>query len=176
MKTVWIHVLILICLFASCNSTNNHSYTYQSPEQTRDGIEVGTLEEVKLDTNGIVKAVKRIQGGRFGEVHSMLIYKDGKLVLEEYFPGHKYQWDAPGHHAELIDWNRDSLHSAHSVSKSITSICVGMAIDKGFINNVHDSIFDYLPDHRHLKTEENRHITIEHLLTGIQPTDGVVRK
>ena len=165
MKTILIHVLILICFFASCNSTNNHSYTYQSPEKTGDDIEVGTLEEVNLDTSRIIRAVERIQNGRFGEVHSMLIYKDGKLVLEEYFPGHKYQWDAPGHHAELVDWNRDSLHHAHSVSKSITSLCVGIAIDKRFINSVHDSIFDYLPDYQHLKTEENKHITIEHLLT-----------
>jgi CubicO group peptidase (beta-lactamase class C family) len=52
-----------------------------------------------------------------------------------------------------------------SVTKSITSICVGIAIDNGFIKNVHQSIFDYLPEHQYLNTDGKDKITIEHLLT-----------
>ena len=52
-----------------------------------------------------------------------------------------------------------------SVNKSITSACIGIAIDKGMIESVNQSIFDYLPDHRHLKKDGKENITIEHLLT-----------
>jgi CubicO group peptidase (beta-lactamase class C family) len=96
----------------------------------------------------------------------MLIYKDGKLVLEEYFNGHDHQWDAPKHHGDFVSWDRDMLHYAHSVSKSITSMGVGIAIDKGFIDNAQQGIFEYLPDYQFLLTAENEEITIEHLLTG----------
>jgi CubicO group peptidase (beta-lactamase class C family) len=55
-------------------------------------------------------------------------------------------------------------HSIHSVTKSITSICIGIAVDKGYIDSVHQSIFDYLPEHQHLNTDGKDKITIEHLL------------
>jgi len=52
-----------------------------------------------------------------------------------------------------------------SVAKSFTSTLIGIAIEKGFINSVDQSIFDYFPDHQHLKNEGREYISIEHLLT-----------
>ena len=140
-------------------------YDYQPPENINDGLAVGTLDEVSIDSELIEKAMSDINRGKYGEVHSMLIFKDGKLVLEEYFQGHKYQWDAPKHHGELVAWNSSTLHVIMSDTKSVTSICIGIAIDKGFIESVHQSIFDYLPEHQHLNTDGKDKITIEHLLT-----------
>jgi CubicO group peptidase (beta-lactamase class C family) len=140
-------------------------YTYQPPQNINDGLDVGTLDEVSIDSELIEKAVNGINRGKYKEVHSILIFKDDKLVLEEYFEGHKYQWDAPNHHGELVTWNRSMLHDIHSVTKSITSACIGIAIDNGFIESVHQSIFDYLPEHQHLSTDGKDRITIEHLLT-----------
>jgi CubicO group peptidase (beta-lactamase class C family) len=113
----------------------------------------------------ITKAVGRIYQGKYKEVHSMLIFKDGKLVFEEYYEGHKYKWDGVNHHGELVTWDRDMLHNLMSANKSITSACIGIAIDEGFIGNVNQSIFDYLPEHQHLKKDGKESITIEHLLT-----------
>ena len=67
--------------------------------------------------------------------------RETKNVLEEYFQGHTYQWDGTNHHGDLVVWNRTMLHDVKSVSKSITSACVGIAIDYGFIESVHQSIF-----------------------------------
>jgi CubicO group peptidase (beta-lactamase class C family) len=130
-----------------------------------DGLDVGMLDEVGIDTELIEKAVDSIYADRYGEVHSILIFKDGTLVLEEYFTGHKYQYDGPNHHGELVTWDRTMLHNMQSVTKSITSACVGIAIDHGFIQSVNHSIFDYLPEHQHLNTGGKDRITIEHLLT-----------
>ena len=87
------------------------------------------------------------------------------LVVEEYFEGHRYQWDQPDHHGEYIQWNRNETHDICSAAKSLVSALVGIAIDKGFIENVEQSIFDYLPDHQHLKVDNKEYITIENLLT-----------
>ena len=95
----------------------------------------------------------------------MLIYKNDKLVFEEYFKGHTYQQDAPGHYGDYISWNRNKPHCIHSDSKSITSLCIGIAIDKGFIKNVQQSIFDYLPEFNQYKSAGKEDIAIEHLLT-----------
>ena len=127
---------------------------------------MGSLDEVAMHLRPIEEAVNKIRNGQYPEVHSMLIHKDGMLVLEEYFTGHDYQWDAPGHYSDLRNWDSDMPHYAHSVSKSITSMLMGIAIDQGFIKNAQESVFEYLPDYHYLKTERKQQITIEHLLTG----------
>ena len=120
---------------------------------------------MNIDAKLIEKAVDDINRGKYKEVHSMLIFKDNKLVFEEYFKGHKYRWDGRDYHGELVAWDRDMQHTVMSAGKSITSTCIGIAIDKGFIESVHQSIFDYLPEHQHLNADGKDKITIEHLLT-----------
>ena len=130
-----------------------------------DGFEVGTLNEVNLDENLLARAVDDIRGGKYGEIHSLLIYKDGNLVFEEYFPGHDYLWNNPNFHGAWVNWDIDRRHNIHSVGKSITSTCIGIAIDQGFIESVDQSIFDYLPAYQHLNTAGKDQITIAHLLS-----------
>ncbi len=153
MKKAILIISLLSLLFAGCQTEPSIPYTYQSPENIDDGLDVGTLEEVNIDSVLIEKAVNEINRGKYKEVHSMLIFKDDKLVLEEYFTGHKFKWDAPKHHGELVTWDRSMSHHIHSVTKSITSTCIGIAVDQGYIESVHQSIFDYLPEHQHLNKD-----------------------
>lgn len=117
---------------------------------------------MNIDANLIEKEVNKIHCGKYKEVHSMIIYKDDKLVFEEYLKGHKYKCY---HHGEWVTWDRTMLHGIMSVTKSITSACIGTAIDHGFIESIYQSIFEYLLDHQHLRIEGKDKITIEHLLT-----------
>ena len=165
MKKTILLIFILSLLFVSCKNDPSSQYTYRPPEKIDDGIDVGSLGEVNIDLTLIEKAVDNISQGRYKEVHSMLIFKDDKLVFEEYFKGHKFKFDTTNHHGELVTWDRTMLHNLMSVTKSIASVCMGIAIDNGFIGSVHQSIFDYLPKHQHLKKDGKDKITIEHLLT-----------
>jgi len=163
MKTIFL-ILIVSILNVSCGSDSSGKYTYHRPENTNDGINVGSLNEVNIDSALLFKAMNKIHKNN-KEVHSMLIYKDNKLVFEEYFIGHKYKWDDPNHFGEEVSWKKSLPHQLMSVTKSITSACIGIAIDSGFIKSVHQSIFDYLPDYQHLNKDGKQKITIEHLLT-----------
>lgn len=157
---------VLLFLVSGCHRPErSFQYVYQQPKDMGDGLEIGTLKNAGLDVNKIGEAINRIHGGKFPEVHSLLIYKDDQLVLEEYFNGHRYKWDAENHHEGWVSWKPDHLHSIMSVTKSITSACIGIAIDKGYIENVNQSIFEYLPEHQHLNKNGKGAITIEHLLT-----------
>lgn len=158
-------ISVLSILFIGCEQDASGQYTYRPPEYTNDGLDVGSLDEVNIDALMLGKAVNKIRQGKFKEVHSMLIFRNGKLVFEEYFEGHKYQWDGPNHHGDLVTWDKSMSHVCHSVTKSITSACIGIALEKGFIDSVHQSIFDYLPEHQHFNTDGKDTITIEHLLT-----------
>lgn len=166
MKKLALVIAIFLLLHATgCQTGTSGQYNYLPPERIDDGINVGTPDEVNMNEKLIAKAANSIQGGRFKEVHSMLIFRDNKLVFEGYFEGHQYEWDAAYHHGNPVNWKRDMPHSIMSATKSITSACIGIAVDKGFIESVQQSIFDYLPQHRHLGTGGKEKITIEHLLT-----------
>lgn len=158
-------ILVLSLILVGCEYKTTIPYSYHPPEYISDGFEVGSIEEVNIDLVLLKKAIDKINCGKYDEVHSMLILKDSKLVFEEYFQGHRYKWDSKNHHGESINWNKSTPHGVKSVSKSITSLCIGIAIDKGFIKSVNQSIFDYLPNLQHLKTNDKEKITIEHLLT-----------
>ncbi len=177
MKKPILIILMLSLFWIGCQSNPFNQYKYRPPEDINDGLTVGSLTEVSIDPVFIEQAVESILRGRYKEVHSILIFKDNKLVFEEYFKGHQFKYDGMNHHGKLITWNRDSLHRVMSVTKSITSICIGIAVDKGLIQSVHQSIFDYLPEYRHLNTDEKDKITIEHLLTmtsGLQGNEWLV--
>jgi len=158
-------ILLLLSILTSCSTSDQSHLAYQLPTETEDGLLTAGLDEVNLDSSLIIKAVNSIRQGRYGEIHSLLIYKDDRLVLETYFPGHQYKWDAPEHYGEWVNWNRDSLHCAHSVSKSVTSMCMGIAVDNGFIQDPFQPAFNYLDGYEYLNKDGKDAITIEHLLT-----------
>ena len=165
MKTTLLLITILSMILSGCNTDLSSQYTYQPPENLNDGFVIGTPEETNIDIHRIGTAVDQIRQGKYREVHSLLIYKSGKLIVEEYFPGHDYKWDAPAYFGEWINWDSHHMHHLQSVTKSITSTCIGIAIDKGYIQNINQSIFDYLPEHQQYKTGGKENITIEYLVT-----------
>ena len=164
LKISGIAILFFILTGASCNHANQN-FIYRVPENKNDGLEVATLEQLTIDSSLIFEAADRIRRGKYGEIHSILIYKDNRLVLEAYFPGHKYQWDAPNHKGDYLAWNKESPHVLQSATKSFVSICIGIAIDKGFIKSVDQSMFDYLPDYQQYNNNNKNDVTIKHLLT-----------
>ncbi|WP_167618633.1 serine hydrolase domain-containing protein [Maribellus sediminis] len=160
-----VFILVFLISETGCNIAARAEHYYKVPEQLNDGLKVGDAAKAGLNTALLEDATQAIENGKFKEIHSMLIYKAGQLVFEEYFEGHQYQWDAAKYHGALVQWSPTMTHPVMSCTKSITSACIGIAIDKGFIKSVDQSIFDYLPEHQYLKTDNKNYITIEHLLT-----------
>jgi CubicO group peptidase (beta-lactamase class C family) len=163
MKTVCI--LCILLFSQSCEKDYSSLYSYDPPECADDGIQVGTLEEVGMDSQMLAEAMGRIYSNKYDQVHAFLIYKDGLLVFEEYMEGNKYKYEGQYHYGERIQWEKDSLHVIMSCTKSIVSACIGIAIDRGFIKQVNEPIFNYLPDHQNFMNEGKESITIQHLLT-----------
>jgi len=96
-------------------------------------------------------------------IHSILIVRDQTLVFEEYWPG--VDLDQITLVPTQQNFDRETLHYAASISKSITSALVGIAIDRGLIGSLDDSLFSYFPEYADLIRNDNREITLEHLLS-----------
>jgi CubicO group peptidase (beta-lactamase class C family) len=165
--------LILLCFIplVSCRP----AYTYQVPEDSGDGWQTASLDDVGLDEELLAKAVARIRNGTYQNVHGIAIVKDDRLVFEEYFSGHKWSYEADEHKGLYIKFDANTLHNLASVTKSVTSALVGIAIDLGFIEGVEARAFDFFPEHADLRDETKDGITLWHLLTmtsGLEWNEG----
>ena len=60
MKKTILLIFILSLLFVSCKDDPSSQYTYRPPENINDGFDIGSLDEVNIDSVLIVKAVDSI--------------------------------------------------------------------------------------------------------------------
>ncbi len=129
---------------------NEHSlYEYSLPANTDDGWKPVHLSEVGLNSEAISEMINRIRDETYQNIHSVLIVRDGKLALEEYFPG-------TNRRDQMIEYNRNTLHETHSVTKSVNSILIGIAIDQGLISNVDAKVLDFFPEYKDLISDPQK--------------------
>jgi CubicO group peptidase (beta-lactamase class C family) len=99
--------------------------------------------------NEAITAAERLAAD-LRNIRSFLIMWNGSVVSESYYGGSK----------------ATTLHHIRSITKSIVSALIGIAIDQGIIRNVNDTVLNYIPE---LKSADNdvrkKQITIRHLLT-----------
>ena len=161
-----ISAIVLVAIASTaCEKTYPDVYDYQIPEQLDDGWETASLTSVGMDSSVIEQLVNRVYGKQYENIHSIVIIKDGKLVFEEYWPGNDFGYNNPDYLGRHVEFDRNTRHNTHSATKSITSMVVGIALDKGFIKSEDNGIFDYLPNHSSLSSAGRENITIRHLLT-----------
>ena len=65
----------------------------------------------------------------YGNTTGVAVLKEGKLVYEKYFKG----------------CTRESQVHVYSVTKSIISILIGIAVDRGYIQSVDQKVLDFFP-------------------------------
>lgn len=90
-----------------------HAFINPSPEDRKDGIPVGTLE----NREAIIAFAKEIEGGSHGDVDSLLIAKDGKLLFESYYRRGRINYP----------------HYQMSITKSYTAMAIGRAVQLGHL-------------------------------------------
>jgi CubicO group peptidase (beta-lactamase class C family) len=99
-------------------------------------------------------------------VHAVLVARGGKLVFERYFkgsdeiPGRIY-----GRRVETVAFDADTLHDMKSVSKSVASLALGIAIDRGLIGNINEPILDFFAELSDMHSPERDRIQLLHALT-----------
>ena len=84
--------------------------------------------------------------------HALLVFHQGELQLEEYFPG----------------YDEKTLSDTNSMHKTVLALLIGIAIDQGLIDNVDESASNYLSQ---WAQDERQQITIKQLL---QQSSGIL--
>lgn len=140
---LFISLTVLFFALFACSSDKN-------PVQSSTFPSSGA-EAQKLDGKLLSELVNQIDSGAYGEIHSLLIVRNDFLVLEEYFRG----------------YNRDQLHYLYSVTKSVTSALIGIAIHQGKIKGLDEKLLGFFPEYDIITNKDARKeaITLEDLLT-----------
>jgi len=147
-------------IFTNLESSIGRSYKYKIPDITNDGWECADLLQVGIEKEKIVDLINRITQGKYGDTQSLLISKDGKLVLEEYFAAQGKMF------GPLINQiYRDRIHQQSSVTKTFASAVFGVAVDKGYIKDVNQPVYDYFPEYYQFRDEQKNNILLKHALT-----------
>ncbi|MBN2089789.1 serine hydrolase [candidate division KSB1 bacterium] len=144
-------IFFFFLIAMSTLGTAQDTYQYTVPVPLHDGWDVAHITTQSIDLPLLEKFFNSIPKNKGHNIHSILIVKNNKLVLEEYFD----------------QYNSQKKHDLRSVTKSITSLLLGIAIDKGFIESVDDPIIKYLPEYQSQINwnDQKDKITIRHLLS-----------
>lgn len=124
------------------------------PIQSNSGWKVS---QEKFNTETIRNLNKKIAENRFKNITGIVIIKDGKLLLEEYFN----------------ESGRDSLQDTRSVGKSFSSALTGIAVKEGYLKSENQNLKDFY-DLKQFKnySSQKDNVTIKSLLTMSSGFEG----
>jgi CubicO group peptidase (beta-lactamase class C family) len=152
-------IILLALILNSCNPIKG----VERPEQLNDGIETATPQDVGIDPEFIKLMTNSISGGVYPNIHSVLILRNNKLVYENYWAGHDENRET--NFIGVVNHHRDSLHDIRSVTKSVISSAVMIALAQGKIKSLDQEIFHFFPEFSSFANGVKQQITIRHLLT-----------
>lgn len=111
----------------------------------------------KIDVTKIEELNRKIATQIYKNITSIVVIKNNKLLLEEYFNGA----------------TRKSLHDTRSVGKSFASTLVGIAIKDHYIKNESQTLSEFynLKNFQNYSPEKDN-VTLKSLLTMSSPFDG----
>lgn len=100
---------------------------------------------------------EKIAQNRFKNITSIVVIKNGKLLIEEYFNGA----------------NRNTLHDTRSVGKSFASTITGIAIEEGHLKNMNQTLNEFydLTKFSNYSSKKDQ-VTLKSLLTMSSGFDG----
>lgn len=137
------------------------AFSGAAPEDLSDGWQSARALDEGLDIEPLHDLIESITNGDFPGTHSILVAKNGNLVVEEYF----YGFDA------------NMLHDMRSASKSLTSTLIGLAIDRKMIDGPDAKVLSFFRKYRSYGAWDSRKadITVRHLMTmssGLDANDS----
>jgi CubicO group peptidase (beta-lactamase class C family) len=131
------------------------AFEYKRPAEENDGWSTASLTDVGLDARPIASLIEKILGAdplnNSVNIHSLLIARHGKLVLEECFYG----------------FDRERPHDMRSASKTFAPALVGIARDHGAKIAPETLIYPLFAEYRSFANWSDRKskLTLGHLMT-----------
>lgn len=135
----------------SSPSTPPAGSTALTPVTSTGDWAASTPDAEGLDAAMLGDLAGRIRRGDYGNIDSLLVVRHEKLVVEEYFGARSAA---------------DVVHTLQSVSKSVTSLLTGLAIERGRLH-LDDRVVQRFPQYEPIANMDDRKasLTVRDLLT-----------
>ena len=139
--------LILAGLFGCYPSVADLGEVVYTPFRLEDGWEVSTPEAEGVDPQLVARLYW--EAAKLETLYGLLVIKNGRLIAEDYFNG-----------AEV-----DQQEGRQSVTKSVTSALVGLALEQGYLTSVEQRMVEFFPElEGRFADRRKEQITIQDLL------------
>ena len=143
-------LLILAALLAAPQvSAQTREHAPSTKHWPTRGWRSSSPEAQGMDSATLAEAFDFIQQNKV-PIHSLLIIRNGNIVLDAYF----------------YPFQSGQLHDGASMTKSVTSTLIGIAIGQHKLSGVSQSVLSLFPQRTIANRDERKeHVTIEQLLT-----------
>jgi CubicO group peptidase (beta-lactamase class C family) len=131
------------------------------PAKLDDGWPVSRPQKQGLDPARLCSIGSLLGDWKEANVHAVVVARRGVLVYEQYFAGEDQLW---GKRLGRVAYNAGMVHDLRSVTKSVTSLVVGIAVERGWIKDLDAPVLSFFPEYADLRTPEKDRITLRHLL------------
>lgn len=109
------------------------------------------------------KLLAGIESGLLRDLHAVLVSRRGTLVLEHYRAAPDESWGRP---LGTVAFDAGTLHDLRSVTKSVTSLLYGIALDRGLVPPPEAPLLAQFPEYPDLAADPARAgLTIGHALS-----------
>jgi len=153
-----LRLFLSFVVFAALGACGDDAAAPEASPSLEGGLEqgfAGRWPTASPEDRGLSRAVlneleDRIDAGEFGSISSMLVFRGGVLVYERYAP----------------EWTPDELHRMYSVTKSVSSLLVGIANAEGLLPDLSRPVVEFFPEYSSFANPSPRkaEITLEHVL------------
>ena len=156
-------LMLLLALVALCASVAaEDTKVCGAPAALADGWTIAPQADLGLDPAKLCELDSFIAQWPAANIHAVVVVRKGRLAMERYFSGADERWGSP---LGTVQYAADVKHDLRSISKSVTSLLVGIARGEGKFPAFDSSAIDFFPQYASLKTADNAPITFTDFLT-----------
>jgi CubicO group peptidase (beta-lactamase class C family) len=162
-----IGALVFGMVFASTVALAAMAANCGIPIDIHDGWAVAAPEKEGFDPALICGIGPRLEGWTEADPHGVVVARHGVLVYDDYFAGQDKRWPQQHWDEPLVDMPHDvrTKHDLQSITKSVVGILVGIALNRGLIENIDLPVLSFFPEYADLRDPDKDRITLRDLLT-----------
>lgn len=127
-----------------------------------DDWDVASPDDVGMKGDLLAGLAPQFEAWTEANLHAALMVRGGRLVFERYFTGDDKAWATS---LGRVSYHAGLRHDLRSITKSVTSLLFGIAVDRGLIGDLDARALSFFPEYADLRTAEKDRITLRHLLT-----------
>lgn len=144
------------------NAEQQTNASDQAPEDIGDGWITMAPSKAGFDPARLAQLTSSIARGDIHNVHAVLVEHAGALIYERYFSGPDQRWGAS---IDPAPFDRHSLHDLRSVTKSVVTAVLGIALAGQHEAALARPVTEFFPHLAGRFSPGTQDVTLKHVLT-----------